>query len=293
MKQCAFLTMDQLDDFEHYDYMLNEPLAKLGWEVSEISWQERQVDWNRFEAVVIRTPWDYHHNYRDFLKVLEEIDRSSARLENPLELIRWNIDKTYLRDLENDGLPIVPTEWGSKQDQIEEDRLYAWFDHFGTNEIVLKPTISAGADNTYRLTKQKAGEKFDELKQVFSNRAFMVQPLMNRVLDEGEFSLIYFGEQYSHTLLKTPKESDFRVQEEHGGILKSVEPENLLRTISDDIIASIEPTPLYSRVDMVRDRERFLLMELELIEPSLYFNMDPDSPERFSRCFDEWMKVKA
>ncbi|MDZ7693576.1 MAG: hypothetical protein U5K69_21070 [Balneolaceae bacterium] len=284
--------MDRLDDFEHYDYMLYEPLADLGWEVEEVSWRKKQVDWNQFEAVIIRTPWDYQKDPEQFMRVLQVIDRSTARLENALELIEWNINKTYLQDLQNRGIRIVPTEWGAHKDQVSKDRLLAYFNHFETDEIVIKPTISAGADDTYRLTKEEAINKIDELKSVFKTRSFMVQPLMNYVLDEGEFSLIYFGEQYSHTLLKTPKQSDFRVQEEHGGILKTVEPEKQLLSTAEQVLSTLTPLPLYSRVDSVRDESGgFSLMELELIEPSLYFNMDDESPARFARFFDEWMKI--
>ena len=107
---------------------------------------------------------------------------------------------------------------------------------------------------------------------------------------EGEFSLFYFGDTYSHTILKTPKQDDFRVQEEHGGRLKKVEPEKALQKIGKEILDQLEPQPLYTRIDFVRTAEDgFALMELELIEPSLYFNMDPESPERFANVFDDWM----
>ncbi|MFH5884322.1 RimK family alpha-L-glutamate ligase [Halalkalibaculum sp. DA3122] len=291
MKECAFLTMDNLDDFVHYDYLLKDPLASLGWNVSDISWRTREVDWSRFDVVIIRSPWDYQQDPDRFMNVLKEIDHSTARLENALELVQWNIDKTYLRDLEQRGVNIVPTRWGRKSDKLDQQKLLSWFDYFDAEEIVLKPTISAGADDTYRLTITKAKQRVDELAEVFADRAFMVQPMMQNIVDEGEFSLIYFGEEYSHTLLKTPKPHDFRVQEEHGGRLKTVEPEKELRRVSDQLMAKIEPTPLYSRVDMVREGDSFSLMELELIEPSLYFNMDPGSPERFANFLDRWMRI--
>lgn len=295
MKKCAFLTMDSLEEFVAYDHLLVEPLAGRGWEVTEVSWRDGSAVWDAFEAVVIRSPWDYQDDPGRFMEVLEAIDRSSARLDNPLELVRWNIDKAYLRDLEEQGLPVVPTAWGGKEEPLDRQALAGCFDRFGSEEIVLKPTVSANADDTYRLTRDAAHEKFDELKAVFDRRPWMVQPFVRNVTKEGEFSLVYFGEEYSHALLKTPKAGDFRVQEEHGGRLKSVEPEPALRSAADAIVEAVEPTPLYSRVDMVRlgmgggESYKFALMELELIEPSLYFNMDPGSPERFASVFDRWM----
>src|SRR6056297_4049332 len=114
MPRCAFLTMDSLDEFEVYDDLLLKPLSQLGWSVDMVSWRDRQVDWNTFEAVIIRSPWDYQQDVQLFMQVLEEIDQSSARLENPLDLVKWNIDKTYLRELEQEGILIVPTLWGRR-----------------------------------------------------------------------------------------------------------------------------------------------------------------------------------
>ncbi|MDX1440598.1 MAG: hypothetical protein R3284_11920, partial [Rubricoccaceae bacterium] len=128
-----------------------------------------------------------------------------------------------------------------------------------------------------------------ELHDAFAERAYMVQPFMQNVVDEGEFSLFYFNNVYSHTILKTPKTGDFRVQEEHGGIIQSVDTEPELLKAGDHAIASL-PNLLYARADFVREGSKFLLMELELIEPALYFRMDPASPMRFARAFDERMR---
>lgn len=279
--------MDSLEDFVCYDHLLNEPLARRGWQVREISWRAEQVDWNQFEAVIIRSPWDYQQDPNAFFKTLEDINRSSARLENKLELVEWNIDKTYLRDLEQQGIEIVPSLWRAKFDRQEWE---LFFEELGTDEIIIKPTISAGADDTYRLTREDKADYAEKLTAIFADRPFIVQPFMPNILSEGEFSLFYFGDSYSHTILKTPKKDDFRVQEEHGGRLQLVEPEKKLLATGQEILELIHPDPLYTRIDLVRTAQNtFALMELELIEPSLYFNMDPESPERFARVFDEWM----
>jgi hypothetical protein len=117
---------------------------------------------------------------------------------------------------------------------------------------------------------------------------------MSSVIDEGEFSLFYFDGKYSHAILKTPKADDFRVQEEHGGRLKAIVPEKSLFAEADNTLAAITKLtgemPLYARVDFVRfcneiNGEEFALMEAELIEPSLYFNMDDNSAQRFANAF--------
>ena len=290
MPRCAFLTMDSLDEFEVYDDLLIKPLSQLGWSVDMVSWRNRQVDWNTFEAVIIRSPWDYQQDAQLFMQVLEEIDQSSARLENPLDLVKWNIDKTYLRELEQEGILIVPTLWGRR---LEAEQLDKAFEQLDTRELVLKPTVSANADDTFRVKQEVKLRIKKEMLRTFYDRAYMIQPFMKSIVTEGEFSLFYFGGEYSHTILKTPGKGDFRVQEEHGGILASVEPETKLLKRAQQTMARLQPQPLYARADYVRtEDDDFALMELELIEPSLYFNMDPESPRRFARIFDRWMEEK-
>lgn len=291
MKKCAFLTMDNLEDFECYDMLLVDPFARNGWQVEFVSWRTTHVDWNAYEVVIIRSPWDYQKDPQRFIAVLEEIDRSSARLENNLELVLRNINKTYLRDLEIRGIDIVPTLWGNV---FRADRFQELFDELKTSELVIKPVISAGAVDTFRLTPDTEPALIRRLENIFSNRGYMIQPFMHHITGEGEFSLFFFGDVYSHTILKTPEERDFRVQEKHGGRLKKLEPEPALLAHARDVMATISPRPLYARVDSVRTQTgAFALMELELIEPSLYFNMDPDSPERFARIFDRWMRKQG
>ncbi|WP_217988292.1 ATP-grasp domain-containing protein [Aliifodinibius salipaludis] len=282
--------MDNLDDFEVYDHLLFKPLKELGWQAEEVSWRNENIDWDSYDAVIIRSPWDYQDDPQTFLKVLEEIEQSEAVLENSLEIVKWNIDKTYLRDLESRGLEIVPSLWYQK---FNSDLFPSIFTDLKSAEIVIKPTISAGADNTFRIHKSNYGIFVNDLKSVFKNRPFLVQPFMDNITAEGEFSVFFFGDIYSHTILKTPKTNDFRVQEEHGGRLTLVEPEEDLLKTARAMRDLIDPEPLYTRADYVRTAENtFALMELELIEPSLYFNMDPESPKRFAKVFDEWMEKK-
>src|SRR5689334_14121352 len=150
MRHCAFLTLDAPEGWVTDDELAQEPLRALGWEVTTLPWNRPGVDWSRFEAVVIRSTWDYHKRLDEFLATLETIDRSGARLANPLDLVRWNVRKTYLRDLEDRGLPVVPTLWAAGPD---EDRLRGLFDELGTDEIVLKPVVSASAYDTFRVRR--------------------------------------------------------------------------------------------------------------------------------------------
>jgi hypothetical protein len=299
-KRCAFLSMDKPDGFTMDDELAYAPLRSLGWQVETVSWQSKDTVWDTFDLVIIRSPWDYQNAPQDFMRVLEKIDASKAELQNPLALVRWNLDKRYLRELEQRGIPIVPTLWGDNASELSN--MDTWFTKFAspnnpsepTPELIIKPVVSANADHTYRLPFAMRKMLEPRLFQVFSDRAFMVQPFMPSVIDEGEFSLFYFAGAYSHTILKTPKAQDFRVQEEHGGFIRGIEPSAALRAQADAAMAVLWYVPLYARVDFVRlpsnsDNERFVVMEFELIEPALYLRMDALAPERFANAVNAWM----
>ncbi len=286
MRQICFLSMDDLAGYVSDDELAIEPLNKLGWNVQTISWRDKTVDWNDFAAVILRTTWDYQLFPDEFLEVLRKIDASKALLENPLKIIEWNLSKLYLRELEQKGICIVPTIWGEKS--VTKDKFDKWLNIFQTDEIILKPLISATAGYTYRLK-----EFLPELTEIFVDRPFMVQKFIPNVVDEGEFSLFYFGKNYSHTILKTPKTNDFRVQEEHGGIITEVEPSTKLLQTAEKVLNLINPDPLYVRIDFVRDEaDEFCLMELELIEPALYLRMNQNAPQFFAETVDNWLRKK-
>lgn len=280
--------MDNTKGFFTYDKLLIEPMKTFGWDAEEISWRNESINWDDYNAVIVRSTWDYQKDHEKFLDVLEKINNSSAHLENDLELMKWNMNKKYLFDLEQKGVKIVDTLWKSNfnLDEVENS-----FENFNSEEIIIKPNISANADNTFRLTKAKFVEIKNQLKLIFTNREFMMQPFMKNIIDEGEYSLFFFNGEFSHCVLKKPKEKDFRVQEEHGGKFKSIIPTEQQKTIGKNIIYKLAVLPLYGRTDLVRTADNdFALMELEAIEPSLYFNMDEQSPIRFTKAFVEKMK---
>ena len=254
-------------------------LGERGWRIESLPW-DAPVDWARFDLVVIRTTWDYHDRPQEFLDTMAAIARSGALLFNPLSLVRWNLNKLYLQDLYRRGVPIVPTRFADGL--VEQAELAAHFETLGARELILKPVISASAFNTFHVTRNQQDTLWPELRAVFNQRPYLAQPFMPHIRSEGEYSLIYFHGRYSHAILKTPAPGDFRVQEEYGGIITAVSPPTGLLLAGGRALAALDETPLYARVDLVRnDADDFLIMEFELIEPSLYLRMDPAAPARF------------
>jgi len=251
-----------------------------------VPWDSTSVNWDDFDAVIIRSTWDYQQKENLFFKTLQSIEASSATLYNSLDTIKWNMHKRYLLELERENISIIPTRL---YDSFDFEIVSQLFSFFNENKLIIKPCVSANADDTFILEQSKMENLKLILKNTFSKKDFLVQPFIKNVKSEGEYSLIYFGNRLSHVLLKTPKNGDFRVQEEHGGILKAINrPESSLIDFGNKVMGTIPYQCLYSRVDVVRGSDNYLLMEVELIEPSLYFNMDPKSPQIFAEVFNKW-----
>lgn len=282
MQPIAFLTMDSLADFVAYDQLVVEQLQQAGITVHEVSWRHPKPNWDQYALVVIRSPWDYQSDPETFLRVLEQIEQSSARLLNPLPTVHWNIRKSYLRELEQAGHTIVPTLWLESPAAAELAHLT---DYWNTPAVVVKPLIGANADNAFRLPADATPELLQQAANAFRHTTALAQPFIDSVVNTGEYSLIFFSGHYSHAVLKTPKKGDFRVQEEHGGIIRSIQPAADLIACAERCLLSCPQPLLYARVDLVLlPSGQPAIMEVELIEPSLYLSFDPQSPARFADC---------
>ena len=285
MSKCAFLTISNTKGWFIDDDLVHEPLRKLGWQIQNVPW-DKPYDWNDFDLVVIRSTWDYQDRLKQFMDVLDEIDQSKAKLLNTLQTVKWNYKKNYLFDLDRKGVEIVPT---IKRSSLNKNDIENSFKKFDTHTLIIKPIISANADKTFKIPVNDNAD-LEEIIGVFSSRECIIQPFMNNIIEEGEYSLIYFNGKLSHVILKTVRPGDFRVQEEHGGIVRAVtNPDPILMYAGEKAIKALPEMPLYARVDLVKTAtDTFALMELELIEPSLYFRLHPDSATAFAECLDKF-----
>lgn len=288
MRNCAFLTLQEPGEFVIDDELAVGPLERLGWRVSVLSWRQEAIPWNTFDLVVIRSTWDYWNDVPGFLDVLAQINRQT-RLANSLDVVHWNLAKSYLRDLEGKGVGVVATLW---LDELRAEDLADYADRLGVERMVVKPVIGANGEDAYRLDRREDPRRLRRIAARFEGRACMLQPFMEHVLTEGEYSLFYFGGTFSHAILKVPAAGEFRSQEERGADIRGVVPEERLRSRAERALAAVSPTPLYARIDLVRNAgSDFEVMELELIEPSLYLRMDPGAPARFAQAVDAWFRI--
>lgn len=255
-------------------------LRVVGIEAAPVIWDQPDVDWGGFDAVVVRTTWDYVQKAALFGAWLEMLEAEGVTVLNPPDLIRWNMDKRYLAALETAGIAIAPTEWLVRERAHSLDERLA---ERGWAHGVVKPVVSAGAYRTFRV--KRGDEKSQQaLEEVLRGSDAMLQPFLPEIESEGEWSLIFLGGEYSHAVLKTAAEGDFRVQEEHGGRYERREPPGPLIRQSQAAIQRAGGPFLYARVDGVRRGDAFLLVELELIEPELFLSYSDQAAPRLARA---------
>ena len=288
----ALATSSELPDLDADDAPLVAALTARGLAPEPVVWDARDVDWSRFSLVLVRSTWDYFHHRPRFLEWAEHV-ASVTTLVNPLELIRWNTHKRYLRDLEARGIAVVPTAWIDAKTPCDLQGLIA---ACGWHEAVLKPAVSAGAHDTSRVYRDGRAKGQPRLDAILARGDAMLQPYLRTVEEYGERSLVYFDGAFSHAVRRramlaggdpAPQGSEERVT-----------PTDAELAFAARVLEASPVPPVYARVDIARAGDRggaagekvaedsLLLMELELVEPSLFFRQAPGSADRLAAALE-------
>jgi len=279
MSRIAFVTCSQYPELTADDRLAAIELQRTGEHVIPAIWRDASIDWAGFDLVVLRSMWDYHLHADEFNGWLDRLEAATSRVWNPVSLARWNADKRYLRELERAGIPIVPTVWYERGDRPDIARV---MDEMGWSEAVAKPMVSSTAFRTWRIPRARAADSQTEFHELLFERPAMLQEFMPEFQLQGEWSVTLIDGKHMHTVLKHAVPGDFRVQEEFGGTTEKVAPpeglvDHALRT------AAAAPAPwLYARVDGVRTARGFVVSELEMLEPGLFFANDPGTARQFA-----------
>jgi glutathione synthase/RimK-type ligase-like ATP-grasp enzyme len=265
---CANYDREMVDD-----ELLRAALAERGCEARAVVW-DGEVDWGGFDLCLVRSTWDYHEKHREFLAWTRQVG-AAGRLHNPPDLIAWNIEKTYLRELAEAGVPTVPTAWIDRDDGTDLKQVLA---AEGWTEAVVKPVVDLGARNLHRARIDDGSPALELALQ--RHPQAMVQPFLPSLEERGELSLIYIDGTPTHAVRKRAAPGDFRVQSIWGGTVERAEPTAAEVTIAAQALAQLDEPPLYARVDLVAGSDGApLLIELELIEPNLYLTQHPPAAE--------------
>ena len=271
----AIATCAGYADLKVGDDLLREALRERGAEAVSVVWDGAGVDWRGFDLCLVRSTWDYHEKHAEFLDWARRVEAATA-LRNPAEVIAWNSDKTYLREL-GEQVRTVPTVWVGQGSATDLEGILAereW------NEAVVKPVVDLGAKNLQRVRRD---EESSALEEILQRHDALVQPFLPSLEEQGETSLVFIAGELSHAARKRPAPGDFRVQSIWGGTVEPAEPNPGQVELAEQALGQLNKVPLYARVDLVTGLDgEPCLIELELIEPNLYLSTHPGSEKRLA-----------
>lgn len=268
------------------DRLVMDGLEKLNLRTIKKDWNDTNFNWSSTKSAIFRSTWDYFDQFSNFRNWLELV-KEQCYLINPYEQINWNLDKHYLLDLQKLDLPIVESVFVSKKTQLNLEtisKIKNWKD------IVIKPTISGAARHTYHLKNDEIKKFQDKWLSLTNNEDFMVQEFQKNILSTGEIAVMFFGGEYSHSVLKKAKKGDFRVQDDFGGSVEIINPSLEIIELAKKTVKSLKTMPLYARVDIIFDNGcNPVISELELIEPELWFRFKEESAYKLAEIVKDFL----
>lgn len=285
-----YLTDLQRDEYSKNaiieDQLLKEALERLGYSVYRTNWDDKNFDWNSTDYIFFRSTWDYSHRFDEFAVWLEDVS-SKTKLINPKELIYWSLDKHYLQDLAQAGIRIPKTEFIERN---ETQTLLEIVDALDWEEFILKPAISGAGRHTYRFAREQAIDFQAIFTELITKESLLIQEFQSNILTKGEVGFMVFGGKFSHAILKTAKEGDFRVQDDFGGSIQHYQPNEAEIAFVEKAFAACSPLPIYARVDVLwNNNDELCVGEIELIEPELWFRMNDEAADRCALATKDYL----
>jgi glutathione synthase/RimK-type ligase-like ATP-grasp enzyme len=282
----ALLTCKKLPDLTPQDQLLIPELKKHNIDVTAVIWDNSTINWNDFDYLIFRNTWDYFEKENEFNLWLDQIEKLGIKTLNPLEIIKQNKHKFYLREMEQQGIKIIPTVFVDKTTELNLAELTPT--HW--KKTVLKPAFSAGSYLTEVFETADTERISTQYKNIASQKELLLQQFMPEIQSVGETSLIFFNKKFSHAVNKKPVPGDFRIQVQFGGIYRLIHPDAELIAEAQKIVNTFAGKLLYARVDGIVIDNKLHLMEVECIEPDLYFNLSEGSLKRFVNAIVELIK---
>ncbi len=288
-RRVRLVTSRALADLIPEDRTLPRALRGLGLEAAPAVWDDPAVVWNDGATAIVRTPWDYFRREAEFRAWLDRLESQRVPVWNPAPILRWSLDKGYLRELASKGVAMPATHW---LDRGESADLNGLMRRGGWERAVVKPRVGGGAIGAWTwpepgrgpATREEAAASQARLAGMLQGQGALVQQFVPEVPRNGELSLIFFAGEYSHAVLKRARTGDWRVQTEYGGSVEPVDPPAAAHAAARHILSAAPGPLLYARVDGVMRGDEFLLLELEILEPQLFLDVAPGAIGRFARA---------
>ncbi|MFY0690221.1 MAG: hypothetical protein JXQ90_23810 [Cyclobacteriaceae bacterium] len=271
------------------DGLLQDHLEEFGLKVARKSWADPIFDWSKADFVIFRTTWDYHERLDEFIGWLGRASRLTKFI-NEFKLIQWNLDKHYLIDLKQKGIPVVPTRYVKP---LSKTTLKSEMNVGGWENAVLKPAVSSTSRHTYRIQPHNIDNHESVFQRLIREECMMIQPFVSSIQSIGEVSLVVIGGMYSHAVLKRAKLGDFRVQDDFGGTVEAYEPTPGEIALAEKAVDALPYAAIYARVDIVySDDNQLWITEVELLEPELFFRLKPEAAAQLSGIIHHHIFIK-
>ena len=272
------------------DQLVLEAFDTLGIKATRKAWDDPSFDWTNTKYALFRATWDYFDRFEEFSKWYQNTSKLTQFI-NSKELIDWNIDKHYLKELETKGVNIPNTIIVESGELLDlKEAIEKANSAFSTvcDDFVLKPCISGGARHTYKFHKSDWQKHNPIFKELVAHEAMMLQEFQHNIVSEGEISLMLFNGQYTHSVLKVAKSGDFRVQDDFGGSVHDYNPSKEQIEFAKSVVEAAPELPMYARVDIFKDNNgKWALAELEIFEPELWFRICPEAANTMAKAIYE------
>ena len=295
MKKIAFLTSENYEAalartagkfINEYDVLM-KAFQERDYLLEKVQWRNKKIDWSAYERVIPKAVWDYFEFPDAFRTFLDQAKEQKAKWTNSVENVRWNMDKSYLSDFEKANLPIVPFELVKRGETIDEKNFKKY-----SGEIVVKPSISGGSRRTVRTQSSEWTKHQNLFQETLVDSDLMIQPFMPEV-QKGEYSFFFFGDAFSHAVLKVPVNDDYRAHAFFGAENKPYSPSNKELDEISKFLSVIPEAYSYARVDVIKSKDKFLMIELEIIEPYLYLECANDLQQATQQFVGAILRTKT
>jgi glutathione synthase/RimK-type ligase-like ATP-grasp enzyme len=275
----ALATSRDLADLWAGDRLFLHELRRRALTAAPLVWDDEDVDWRAWDVVVIRSCWDYHLKIDRFRAWIDRLEAAGVPVVNPPDVLRWNMHKGYLLEVARAGGRIPPTRLvphGAQRPLRDELRDAGW------TSAVIKPAISASGQGTRLVEGEPRGDDEESYAAMRAAGDVLLQAYVPEVTQRGEWSLVFFAGRYSHAALKRAAPGEFRVHIEWGGTVESAEPPPALVLQAQALVDALDLDATYARVDGTEVGGDLVVMELELIEPELFFDCHPEATARLA-----------
>ena len=269
----ALATYSKRPQLTEWDQKLIPLFQNESIHAEAVVWDAPHEEWSNFDAIIIRSIWDYHLKYKEFINWLSHLKTLEIPVLNPIEILKKNAHKFYLKELCNKGISVLPSLYLEQSHHIDLSQIKK----LGWENAVIKPAVSASSFLTKSFNQNDIPNIEKEYKEVINERDLLVQQFAPEIPETGEYSIMFFNRTYAHTVLKKAKQGEFRVQSDFGGSARSVFMDKHIIDQAEEILSHFEGPILQARVDGIIRNDQFVLMEIELIEPQLFFNLDKNA----------------